>query len=415
MSVMHTYARVLLPAGLISIISLASCSDPQSQAPTPPAADRVSPPGQGRESALERFPEMPSELPATRIRSVGDEAPPELTDAELVEAVTRSGGEVFIGLKPATSLRTRETGVVPGIDRATAHAGRRAIEALGAIITLTYRYTSAVAATIQPEAAPKLRRLGVVDYVEARSPGRVQAQDTSWGVKKIQAQFVWTGGGWFPPTRGEGVAITILDTGLDEMHLTSGDGPAGVGAEGCLYVLAAGGSSCFDPQTNLYNRGHGARVAGIIAARDNDLGYIGIANNVSQFESIRACNSAGWCDPAWVVAGLDWVRFMHASRPRQVVNMSIGYCQDFTPLAHAVALASDAGILLVGAAGNRVKNADYVFYCGSQTNHLPDGLYSVMFPARYGAVMAVSGTTRNDEFAFAPPDDSGGGGSPPLP
>lgn len=408
---------LLSKLAVVALASLAACADEERQAPTQPSMDRTSPPPQGRGVALERFPELEANLPAVRIFAAGDPRP-ELSDADLVDAVRRAGGEVFIGFKPASAARTRETGVVPSIDRATALVGRSAVQALGAAITLTYRYTSAVAATIPPDLAPRLRRLPMVDYVEARFAGRVQGQDTSWGVRKVLAPYVWTGGSYGVPTRGEGVSVTILDMGLDEVHLASGDGPANVGAADCMYVVAAGGSTCYDQTSTGLAHGHGAKVAGIIAARDNGSGYIGIANNVGEFESIRVCNSGGWCDPAWVVSGLNWVRAMRIYRPRQVVNMSVGYCQHFTALAAVVQGMQDEGILLVASAGNRNQNWTYYDYCGNQNNDLlyDDWRNSVLFPAAYDAVIAVSGTLQNDEFALAPPDGGGGGGGqPPSP
>ena len=358
---------------------------------------------------------MLDSLPATRIRDESEPLRPELSDAELVDRVSRAGGRVFIGFKPAGASHTRETGVVPAIHRATALAGREAVVALGAVMTQTYRHSSVVAATITPDLAPQLRRMPIVDYIEARFPGYPQTQDTSWGVKRINAHHVWTGGyGWYPARRGEGVNITILDTGLDESHRASGDGPANISVypDGCAYVVSAGGSTCYDIQTDARYRGHGAHVAGIIASRDNAFGYISIASN-AEFESIRVCNSDRLCDPAWVVAALDYVRGMRVARPRQIVNMSLGYCYDNTTLQATVVSTANVGILLIASAGNRVKNATQVEQnCGPYPNQLPDLRNSVMWPARYAEVMAVSGTNIDDSFAAAPGDEGGGGPVP---
>jgi len=99
--------------------------------------------------------------------------------------------------------------VVPGISRATALAARAAVRAFGAEIIMSYRHSSAVAATIRPTQAPGLRRLPMVDYVEPLFPAQLMAQDTSWGAKKVNAPAVWAGL-YGLSTGGEGVSVTIL-------------------------------------------------------------------------------------------------------------------------------------------------------------------------------------------------------------
>ena len=171
-----------------------------------------------------------------RISTPLDPLPSQLTDAQLIDEVTRATGRVIIGIKPAGAPRSGETGVVPAIDRSTALAGRAEVAALGAQILMTFRHSSAVVATIAPNLAPVLRSLPTVDYVEASFPGAVQAQDTSWGVKRVSAHLVWPG--WYGlATRGEGVFVTILDGGVDESHRWSlaGDGPENLNLD-CYWI-----------------------------------------------------------------------------------------------------------------------------------------------------------------------------------
>lgn len=225
-------------------------------------------------------------------------------------------------------------------------------------------------------------------------------QDTSWGVKKVQANWVWVGGGYgYPPTRGEGAFVTVLDTGLDSIHLATGDGPARVGPENCLYhVLAA--DSCYDTVTNPDARGHGVHVAGIIAARDNAFGYIGVASGVDTLESVRVCNDAGYCDPEWTQGGLDRAIGLRFYRQRQIVNISVGVCKDLLTLRQSVAWADTVGILVIAAAGNTKLGGNT---CPEYPP--PLGPTAVMYPAAYSGAMAVSGTLENDGFALAEDPD----------
>lgn len=340
--------------------------------------------------AIPQFPEMLEVLPDVRIAD-GPDPRPELTDDELVAEVALAEGRVMIGFRPPGAPRTRETGVVPGMTRVAAIAARALVEARGGEITLSFRHSSAVAANIPPALAPELRRLPVVDYVEASFPGYLSQatppQDTTWGVKKIRAHTVWSDLGG-QSNRGHAAFVTILDSGLDSIHRWNfnGDGPQNLGIR-CYYIQSVTGPNC-------YGEGHGAHIAGIIAARNNAYGVIGIAHEPFATESIKVCKD-GQCLPESIAAGLDWV--LNNSQQRRIVNMSIGLCNGSTLLASKVSAAASAGVLLIGSAGN---------------TNVCSGTSGVLYPARYAQVVAVSGTLENDEFAHEP---TSGPHGPPNP
>jgi len=296
----------------------------------------------------------------------------------------------MIGLKPPSEARTRETGWVPAMSVAQVVDFRAQLEAMGVEITRTFRRMTFVAASLPPELAPVVRRLPFINYVNPDRPGHVSAgQDTSWGVKKVRAHNVWDSLGY----TSQSAHLTMLDTGIDSTHLhnTNLEGPANVDAwNGCLYVDTAG-VSCYD------DHGHGTHVAGIMAARSNDTGWVGTAYYPAGFTSIKVCDSAGGCPVPAVVAGLDWAA--EAGFSRHIVNMSLGYCEGDEALAEAVEVAAGEGILLVGAAGNTPK--------------CTFGHDNVLWPAKYASVMAVSGTLENDSLApssFSCPNGGGGTG-----
>jgi subtilisin family serine protease len=204
------------------------------------------------------------------------------------------------------------------------------------------------------------------------------------------------------------VFVTILDGGVDSVHRWSivGDGPENLFLD--CYWIDGSGSSCYDDRQPVAQRGHGAHVAGIIAARDNNYGYIGIANNPGRLAAIKVCNSAGQCLPDWVADGLDWV--LGETHPRRLVNMSLGWCQSYTILAQMTAQLASAGVLMVASAGNRVTGATIGFACpNGQHNDLgSEWATGVVYPARYSWVMAISGSLEDDAFADAPAQPGGG-------
>ena len=82
-------------------------------------------------------------------------------------------------------------------------------------------------------------------------------------------------------------------------------------------------------------------MAGIVVGRDNTLGIVGAAPDISatNFYSYGACSSSdGTCSPADIVAGLDWA-MNNLYGPAFTVNMSLGSCTNFPAIANAVAAA----------------------------------------------------------------------------
>lgn len=339
-------------------------------------------------------------LPAVKV----DESPRgDVPDSVLVSEVRGAGGLVFIALKAPAARRSSVTGIVAALSRDDAMSARAVIQAQGARIVRTYRFSTAIVAQIDPDDAPRLRNEPVVDYVEAVGSYRSAStgQDTAWGLWRTGVPRVWSGN-YGPPRRGEGVIVTVLDHGVDYQHEygAGGDGPAGLVR--CISVLDA---TCWDqkPSSDLHF-GHGAEVMGIIAARDNGLGVIGVATNLGALNSIKVCGeeSAGGCRADWIAAGLDSA--LAWSNHRQIVNLSMGGCHDFKTIKQAIGRLVQAGVLLVSAAGNWSQGETYQQVCGTvYSNNLGNWSHGVQYPAAYPGVMAVSGTLSNDAFAEAPP------------
>lgn len=122
--------------------------------------------------------------------------------------------------------------------------------------------------------------------------------------------------------------------------------------------------------------GHGTHVAGIIGARDNNLGVIGVAPNASIW-SVRVLDSNGGGTQDSIVCGLNWIIEHHEKI--DLVNMSLGGTLDVPvtsvvapcgvklpgkinePMHEALCKIVDLGIPVVVAAGNGPLNTAYNF------------------------------------------------------
>ncbi len=151
--------------------------------------------------------------------------------------------------------------------------------------------------------------------------------------------------------KGAGIGVAVVDTGVDLTHPD-------------LAPVVDGVSCVSGVPSSADDNGHGSHVAGIIAARDNGIGTVGVAPAATLY-SVKVLNSSGtgsWSD---VICGIDWViqnaKNADGSQRIQVMNLSLGgsgssdnNCgnTDNDPLHQAICAARDAGITIVTAAGN---------------------------------------------------------------
>jgi subtilisin len=166
-------------------------------------------------------------------------------------------------------------------------------------------------------------------------------------------------------SNGLGVGVAVIDTGVDLVH------PDLAGTVDAFNAF--GTQSCQDDE------GHGTHVAGIIAARDNDVDVIGVAPEATIY-CVKVLDSTGSGSDANVMSGLEWV-LDHASSvpPIKVVNMSLGRpgAVDDNPAMHQLMMELErAGLTVVVAAGND-----------------PTVDVSSQIPAAYPEVFAVASTT----------------------
>jgi minor extracellular protease Epr len=227
-------------------------------------------------------------------------------------------------------------------------------------INREYRNINALAVSVPSTALGALRNNPNVIAVETDMTVRVKTQTQDWGIRRTEAPAAWSSS-----FTGKGVKIAVVDTGIAKHE----------------DLIIAGGAS-FTSYTTSYHddNGHGTHVAGIIGARNNGYGTVGIAHEASLY-AVKVLGQDGSGYLSEVIAGIDW----SITNKMDIVNLSLGTTIASTSLQQIVDKAYSQGVLVVAAAGN---------------NGRVDGTGdTVEFPARYDSVIAVSATDSKDARA----------------
>jgi serine protease AprX len=170
---------------------------------------------------------------------------------------------------------------------------------------------------------------------------------------------------------GAGVGVAVIDSGIATWHddLTSNSSvlyPWGNQRVAAFVDFVNGRTAPYDDE------GHGTHVAGIIAGNgyDSNGEKAGIAPGAS-LSVLKVLDAHGQGTISNIIAALDWVLANRTRYNIRVVNLSVGatitesYWTD--PLTLAAKRVADAGVVVVGAAGNRGKNAAGVTQYGGIT------------------------------------------------
>jgi subtilisin len=220
----------------------------------------------------------------------------------------------------------------------------------------------AVAGRFPEEAVERLADRPDVRYVEA--DGQYEAIETlPWGIDRVDADRAHADG-----YTGSGADVSILDTGIDSDHP---DLEANLGT-GKAYVDSTTGSEPWDD-----DNGHGTHCAGIADAVDNSEGVIGVST-AATLHAVKVLDSDGYGYYSDIAAGLEWT----ANQGYHVASLSLGGSSGSSTLQDACQYAVENGVLVVAAAGNEGE-AD-----------------SVLYPAKYSSVIAVSATDSSDDLAY---------------
>ena len=232
----------------------------------------------------------------------------------------------------------------------------------GGVVKHDYRLIPAVSASLPEQAIDNMRKNPKIAYIEEDVILTTTTDEywNSWGVSHIGSEMAHKTG-----IDGAGVKVAVIDTGVDYTHEDLDDNYKG----GYDFVF-----SDPDPFDDSYSS-HGTHVAGIIAAESNGIGVVGVAPDASLY-AVKAMDGSGHGLASWVIAGIEWA----VDNDMDIATMCFGTSRYSQSLRDACRNASDAGVLLVAAAGN-TNGGD------------------VTYPARYDSVIAVTATNQSDQQA----------------
>jgi subtilisin len=180
-----------------------------------------------------------------------------------------------------------------------------------------------------------------------------------------------------------GVNVAVLDTGID---LANTD------------LNAVNGTNCVKTGTTAQDdNGHGTNVAGIIAAKDQGAGVVGVTPGTKLY-AVKVLGKTGSGTLSQILCGINWVTANAAALNIKVANMSLAgagsndnNCGNTNNDAEhkAICNSTNAGVTYIAAAGNnRASLASYT-------------------PAAYPEVLTVTAMTDTNGV-------SGGGGPAPT-
>ncbi|MFT4416278.1 S8 family peptidase [Fredinandcohnia humi] len=200
-------------------------------------------------------------------------------------------------------------------------------------------------------AIDNLEQSNKVVSVEPDQVIKVTGQVQDWGIEKVSAPKSWKAN-----YTGAGIKVAVLDTGIsthEDLHV-------------------AGGVS-FTSYTNSYSddNGHGTHVAGIIGAKNNQVGIVGVAPDASIY-AVKVLDQEGSGYLSDIILGIDWA----ITNKMDIINLSLGAPADSLALKQAVDRAYNKGILVVASAGN-----------SGNTDGSGD---TVQYPAKYDSTIAVA-------------------------
>jgi subtilisin len=162
-------------------------------------------------------------------------------------------------------------------------------------------------------------------------------QAIPWNISMVGADRVWS------RVTGSGVKVAILDTGIDDDHPD---------------LSVSGGVSMVPGVTSWDDdHSHGTHCAGIVGARNNATGVVGVAP-ASELYAVKVLNGAGSGRLSWILAGMGWAE----TNNMDVASMSLGsnVSSPDAPCTLAYQRAAErleqAGCLVVAAAGNNGRD-----------------------------------------------------------
>ncbi|MEB3358585.1 MAG: S8 family peptidase [Synechococcales bacterium] len=194
----------------------------------------------------------------------------------------------------------------------------------------------------------------VTNVAELKVVAQLENEQVNWAGSILGIPEVWT------QTMGENVKVAVLDTGIDPDHPDL--------EEGIVSTRDFTGDGIEDAN------GHGTHCAGIIAARLNNTGFVGVAPR-AQLLIGKVLGNDGTGAFHWIADGVLWA----IEQGADIISMSLGGPFSSHRLYQAIHIALAKGIMVICAAGNE----------GSLFQN------SIGYPGRYGGVITVASHDEN--------------------
>ena len=219
--------------------------------------------------------------------------------------------------------------------------------------------------------------LGVQTDLTVRAVDTIVTGDSApTGAKRISAATTTTTHGAVP------FSIAVLDSGVQLNHPD---------------LNAVAGTDCVSSANGAKDlNGHGTHVAGVIAAKNNGSGVLGVSAG-TRIVSVRVLDANATGTVSQVICGIDWVTANAATYNIKVANMSLvvggsndNHCgkTNNDPMHQSICNSVAKGVVYVAAAGN--NTVDFASYA----------------PAAYPEVLTVTAMSDSDG------KPGGTGGSP---
>jgi subtilisin len=165
----------------------------------------------------------------------------------------------------------------------------------------------------------------------------VTKQKTGWHLERLNVPKTWT------TTRGENVRVLVIDTG----HPRHNDLKEA--------LIRKDSRSFLDSERSILDfSGHSLHVCGLIGARDNEIGMVGVAPECK----IITCKSLGKNGEGTIHAIRQSLRYAKFLKPH-IINMSLGTDYDDIVTHRLIKDLYDMNIPIVAAVGNERSKVNY--------------------------------------------------------
>ncbi len=198
-----------------------------------------------------------------------------------------------------------------------------------------FKNVPAVAVTMANADVNDLKNDRDIAYIEPNVSFRIAGEEDQYGYQQVTGRAKTRTDG----LTGAGVKVAVIDSGISAHE----------------ELVIAGGVSTVDYTASYEDdNGHGTHVAGIIAAKSDGKGMVGIAPDVKLY-AVKVMGADGNGTLADVIEGLDWA----IANGMDIVNMSLGTPSNSRVLQSLVDTARQKNIIVVAAAGNESTSVSY--------------------------------------------------------